>query len=94
MQNSCNPVFHGRQVRLTSTAKPITPFESLVSLIAFFERIGLAGQISGLMPFAYHSPNAIPPAQTLVAFMISVVAGPAASLTPTGCERTRPSTFC
>jgi hypothetical protein len=27
------------------------------------------------MPFAYHSPNAISPAQTLVAFIISVVAG-------------------
>lgn len=27
------------------------------------------------MPFSYTSPNAIPPAQTLVAFMISVVAG-------------------
>jgi hypothetical protein len=75
MQNFCNPVFPGRQVRLASTAKPITPFGGLVSLIAFFERIGLAGQISGLMPFSYNSPNAIPPAQTLVAFMISVVAG-------------------
>jgi hypothetical protein len=47
----------------------------LVSLIAFFEKIGLAGQISGLMPFTYTTPNAIPPAQTLVAFTISVVAG-------------------
>ena len=75
MQNSCNPVFPGRQVQLASTAKPITPFGGLVSLIAFFEQIGLAGQISGLMPFSYTSPNAIPPAQTLVAFIVSVVAG-------------------
>lgn len=75
MQNSCNPVFRRRQVRLATTAKPVTPFGGLVSLITFFERIGLAGQISGVMPFSYTSPNAIPPAQTLVAFMISVVAG-------------------
>jgi len=75
MHTSCNPVFPSRQVQLTSTAKPVTPFGGLVSLIAFFERIGLAGQISGLMPFAYTSPNAIPPAQTLVAFIVSVVAG-------------------
>ena len=54
MQSSCNPIFPGRQVRLTSTAKPITPFGGLVSLIAFFEKIGLAGQISGLMPFTYN----------------------------------------
>ncbi len=75
MQNSCNPVFPGRQVRLASTAKTITLFGGLVSLITFFERIGLAGQIGSLMPFSYTSPNAIPPAQTLVAFMVSVVAG-------------------
>ena len=75
MQTSCNPVFPGRQVQLTSTAKPVTPFGGLVSLIAFFGRIGLAGRISGQMPFVYTSPNAIPPAQTLVAFIVSVVAG-------------------
>lgn len=75
MQNFCNPVFPGRQVLLASTPKPITPFGGLTSLIAFFGRIDLAGQMSSLMPFAYTSPNAIPPAQTLVAFIISVVAG-------------------
>lgn len=75
MHTSCNPVFPGRQVQLASTSKPVTPFGGLVSLIAFFERIGLAGRISALMPFAYTSPNAIPPAQTLVAFIVSVVAG-------------------
>ena len=75
MRTSCNPVFSGRQVQLTSTSKPVTPFGGLVSLITFFERIGLAGQISGLMPFVYTSPNAIPPAQTLMAFIVSVVAG-------------------
>ena len=46
-----------------------------MSLIVFFEKMGLAGWISELMPFAYTSPNAIPPAKTLVASMISVVAG-------------------
>jgi hypothetical protein len=75
MHTSCKPVFAGRQVQLTSTSKPVTPFGGLVSLIAFLERIGLAGRISGLMPFVYTSPNAIPPAQTLVAFIVSVVAG-------------------
>lgn len=75
MRTFCSPVFPGRQVQLTSTTKPVTPFGGLVSLITFFERIGLAGRISALMPFVYTSPNAIPPAQTLVVFMISVVAG-------------------
>jgi hypothetical protein len=75
MQTSCNPVFPGRQVQLTSTAKPVTPFGGLVSLVAFFDRIGLAGRISGQMPVVYTSLNAIPPAQTLVAFIVSLVAG-------------------
>jgi hypothetical protein len=44
MQNACNPLFPGRQVRLASTAKPITPFGGLVSFITFLERIGLAGK--------------------------------------------------
>ena len=33
-----------------------------MSLIVFFEKIGLAGRLSELMPFAFTSPNAIPPA--------------------------------
>lgn len=45
MHASCDPVFPGRQVRLTTTAKPITPFGGLVNFIAFFGKIGLAGQI-------------------------------------------------
>ena len=75
MQSFCSPVFAGRQVQVRSTPKPVTPFGGLVSLISFFERMGLAGRITELMPFAYTSNNAIPPAQTLVAFLVSVVAG-------------------
>jgi hypothetical protein len=75
MQSFCSPVFVGRQVQIRSTPKPVTPFGGLVSLITFFERIGLASKITELMPFVYTSNNAIPPAQTLVAFLVSVVAG-------------------
>lgn len=75
MQSFCRPVFAGRQVQVRSTPKPVTPFGGLVSLITFFERIGLARRISEAMPFTYTSNNAIPPAQTLVAFLVSVVAG-------------------
>lgn len=75
MQSFCSPVFAGRQVQVRSTPKPVTPFGGLVSLISFFERIGLARKVSEAMPFGYTSNNAIPPAQTLVAFLVSVVAG-------------------
>ena len=70
-----NPLFASRKVQLRSTLKPITPFGGLVSLISFFNKIGLPAQIRAAMPFCYRSPNAIDPAQTLVAFLISVVAG-------------------
>ena len=75
MQPTCNPVFPSRQVRLSSTQKPITPFGGLVSLISFWEKIGLAGRMTELIPFDYKSPNSIPPAKTLLAFMVSIVAG-------------------
>jgi hypothetical protein len=75
MHSVCSPVFAGRQVQVRSTPKPITPFGGLVSLISFFERIGLARKVSEAMAFAYKSNNAIPPAQTLVAFLVSVVVG-------------------
>ena len=75
MHNVCNPLFGSRQVQLRSTLKPITPFGGLVSLISFFDKTGLPEQIRAAMPFCYSSPNAIDPAQTLVAFLISVIAG-------------------
>ncbi len=52
MHASCNAVFAGRQVRLASTAKPITPSAVSPALVVCFERIGLAGRITGLMPFS------------------------------------------
>jgi hypothetical protein len=75
MQSKFHPVFGSSQVQLRSTLKAVTPFGGLVSLIEFFSRIGLAEQIQKSMPFQLRSPNAIPPAQTLMAFLFSVVVG-------------------
>ena len=75
MHRVCNPFFYGRQVQVRSTPKPNTPFGGLVSLISFFERIGLASKVSEATPFVYKSNNAIPTAQSLVAFLVSVVVG-------------------
>ena len=46
MHSVFSPIFAGRQVQVRSTPKPITPFGGLVSLISFFERIGLARKVS------------------------------------------------
>jgi hypothetical protein len=74
-QGTLHPVFSSRQVLLASTAKPVTPFGGLVSLIEFFNLLKLGEVLGRLMPFAYTSPNAIAPEQTLFALLISIIVG-------------------
>jgi len=75
MKTSFRPVFGSSQVQLRSTTKAVTPFGGLVSFIEFMNRLGLAAKLHDLMPFTLSSPNAIPPAQTLMAFLCSVIVG-------------------
>lgn len=75
MQGTLHPVFRSRQLLLASTAKPVTPFGGLVSVIEFFNALKLGEVLGRLMPFADTSPNAILPEQTLLAFVISIIAG-------------------
>lgn len=75
MQGTLHPVFSSRQLLLHTTAKPVTPFGGLVSLIEFFNTLKLGEVLGRLMPLAYQSPNAIPPEQTLLAFVISIIVG-------------------
>ena len=76
MHSKFHPIFGSSQVQFRSTLKAVTPFGGLVSLIEFFSRIGLAEQLQKAMPFELRSPNAIPPAQTLMAILFSVLFGP------------------
>lgn len=75
MQTSFRPVFGTGQVLLRSTKKPVTPFAGLVSFVTFLNRLGFSSKLTELMPFALSSPNAIPPAQTLVSFLVAVIVG-------------------
>ena len=75
MHSKFHPIFGSSQVQFRSTLKAVTPFGGLVSLIEFFNKIGLAEQVQKAMPFQLRSPNAIPPAHTLMAFFFSVVVG-------------------
>jgi hypothetical protein len=75
MQASFRPIFASRQVHLQQTAKPVTPFGGLVSLIEFLGRLGLGTKLSETIPFGLRSPNAIPPAHTLMAFIFAVIVG-------------------
>jgi hypothetical protein len=51
MHSKFHPIFGSSQVQFRSTAKAVTPFGGLVSLIEFFDRIGLAEQLQKAMPF-------------------------------------------
>jgi hypothetical protein len=75
MQGTLHPIFTSRQLLLASTAKPVTPFGGLVSLVEFFHSLKLCEALGRFMPFAYTSPNAILPEQMLFALLISIIVG-------------------
>ena len=75
MPASFHPPLAKKPVLLRSTARAVTPFGGLVSLLEFFHKIGLGPKLTETMPFSHTSPNSIPPAHTLMAFLCSVVAG-------------------
>ena len=60
---------------LRQTPRAVTPFGGLSVFIEFLGKIGFAKQVSEHLPIHLKSPNAIDPAQTLTAFLMSVVAG-------------------
>ncbi len=69
-------LFGQTKLVLEETPKAITPFGGLASLIGFLGQIGYVKAVEDALPFAAPtSPNAIPLAQTLTAFLMAVVAG-------------------
>jgi len=77
-QNSAYPFTRpcdGVQVKIQTTSKPVTPFGGLLAFLAWVKQIGLMPRISAGMPFSYSSPNAIPTAHTLLAFLLTVILG-------------------
>ncbi len=68
-------IFDGRKLELRETEQYLTPYGGLVVFLEFLNRIGLVRKVMECMPVVHRSPNSIPPAQTWVAFLISVVAG-------------------
>jgi hypothetical protein len=75
MQTFLSPLFDSAKVKLTETPRPVTPFGGLASFITFLEQIGYAHQVQTHLPWQLTSPNAIPLAHTLTAFLIGVVVG-------------------
>ncbi len=62
-----------KKVVLRETPRAVTPFGGLSVFIAFLQRIGYSQQVSEHLPVHLKSPNAIDPAQTYTAFLLSVL---------------------
>jgi hypothetical protein len=65
----------GKKVELRETQRAVTPFGGLVVFFEFLRQIGYREAVSKYLPFRLTSPNAIDPAETFTAFLLSVVAG-------------------
>ena len=65
------------QSKLATTPKSITPFAGRASFLAWLRQMGCYERLAQAMPFSYASPNAIPLADTLCAFLVSVIRGAA-----------------
>ncbi len=69
-------LFGQTKLVLGETSKAITPFGGMASFLSFLGQIGYVGAVQEHLPFGESSsPNAIPLAHTLTAFVVSVVAG-------------------
>ena len=68
-------IFDGQKVLLQETDQALTPFGGMAVFLEFLNKIGFVQKVIECMPVIHRSPNSIPPAQTYVAFLISVTAG-------------------
>jgi hypothetical protein len=75
VQREITPLWGEKKVLLRQTLRAVTPFGGLSVFIEFLHKIGYVKQVSEHLPVHLESPNAIDPAQTFTAFLISVVAG-------------------
>lgn len=75
METEGTQVFGGRKILLQETDRALTPFGGLIVFLEFLNKIGFVRKVMECMPFRHRSPNSIPPAQTYIAFLISVAAG-------------------
>lgn len=69
------PLFGGDEIKMSSTAKAVTPFGGLASFFSWLGAIGYPARVAAAMPFGYRSPNAIRPEHTLTAFLSAVLVG-------------------
>ncbi len=62
-------------MELRETQRAVTPFGGLVVFLEFLRHVGYREAVSKYLLFRLTSPNAIDPAETFTAFLLTVVAG-------------------
>src|SRR5580698_7866188 len=75
MKTEGSQIFGGGKISLEETDRALTPFGGMVVFLEFLNKIGFVKKVIECMPVTHRSPNSIPPAQTYIAFLISVAAG-------------------
>ena len=75
MQREITPIWGRRKVVLRQTRRAVTPWGGMSPFVEFLGRIGFAERVEQHMPVRLSSPNAMEPAQTWTAFLVSVLAG-------------------
>jgi len=75
VQRKISALWGERKVILRQTPRAVTPWGGLSVFVEFLRRRGYREQVRQHMPIRLESPNAIDPAQTFTAFLVSVLAG-------------------
>ena len=68
-------LFSSQRVVLRETSRAVTPFGGVAVFVAFLKKLEFVDKVRQYMPFRFTSPNHIEPSVTLVAFLVSVLAG-------------------
>ena len=75
MPTKITALWGGKKVELRETQRAVTPFGGLVVFFEFLRQVGYVEAVKQCLPFCLTSPNALDPAQTFTAFLLSVLAG-------------------
>jgi len=75
VQVEITPIFGSKKVILRQSKRSVTPFAGISVFFEYLGQLGYAQKIAQHMPFKLTSPNAIPPAHTFTAFIVSVLVG-------------------
>ena len=64
-----------KEIGLSFTDKPVTPWGGLVLFSGLAQEVGLEAVLREALPFRLRSPNATDPVEIVVGFMAGVLAG-------------------